>query len=143
MRNMTIFAGAALAALMAAGGAQAQSGYVGLSYQSNDVGGSTDVDSTALSGAVALGSNLQVNARYASVDAGGDIDSWGVDGFLFSRNSGGAFGGYLGYDTFDVGSSIDEWSVGGFAELYSGNTNWTAQLGYADTEGDVSVIHLD
>jgi hypothetical protein len=144
MRNITVFAGAALAALMAAGGAQAQSGYVGLSYQSNDVGGGSDVDSTAVSGAVALGPNFQVNGRYASVDAGGgDIDAWSIDGFLFSRSSGGAFGGFLGYDTFDSGSSADEWSVGGFAELYSGNTNWTAQLGYADTEGDVSVIHLD
>lgn len=144
MRKLAVFAGAALAALMTTGVAHAQSGHVGLSYQSNDFGGGGDLDSTALSGAVLLGSHVQLNGRYANLDVGGgDIDFWGFDGFLFSRSSGGAFGGFVGYDTLDAGGSVDEWSIGGFGELYTGNTNWTGQLGYADTEGEIRVIHLD
>jgi hypothetical protein len=129
---------------MLTGAAHAQSGHVGLSYQNNDTGGGGDIESTALSGAVLLGSNVQINGRYANLEAGGtDLDYWGIDGFLFSRSGGGAFGGFVGYDRFEAGGDLEEWSIGGFAELYSGNTNWTGQLGYADTEGDIRVIHLD
>lgn len=142
MRNMTVFAGAAVAALMTAGAAHAQSGHVGLSYQSNDTGGGSDVESLALSGAVLLGSNVQINGRYADVEDG-LVDVWSLDAFLFSRGDSSAFGGFVGYNTVDVGASLEEWSFGGFGEIYTGNTNWTAQLGYSDTEGDVRVIHLD
>lgn len=144
MRNKTVFASTALAALMAGGVAHAQSGHVGISYQNAEFG-SGDVDSTALSGAVLLGSHVQLNGRYANIDTAGpaDIDYWSIDGFVFSRSGGGAFGGYAGYDTFDVSASIDEWSIGGFGQLYAGNTTWTGQIGYADTEGDIEVIHID
>jgi hypothetical protein len=137
------FISAALAALVSAGAAQAQSGHVDLSYQNTDIG-SGDLDSTALSGAFLLGEHVQLNGRYATLDGGGgDVDYWGIDGFLFNRGEGGAYGGYVGYDALDGGPSIDEWSIGGFGQLYAGNTTWTGQLGYADTEGDVRVIHLD
>jgi hypothetical protein len=137
------FAGAAIAALMSAGAAYAQSGYVGLSYQESDSGGSSSLDTTAVSGAFLLGEHFQANARYADLSSGG-ADYWAIDGFLFSRNDQSAYGGFLGYDTFESGSSsYDEWSIGGFGQWYHGNTTWTGQLGYADTEGEVHVIHID
>lgn len=144
MHTKAVFAGAALAALMTAGVAHAQSGHVGLSYQNNDIGGG-DIESTAVSGAVLLGSNVQINGRYASLEeGGGDADYLGVDAFLFGRSASSAFGGYVGFDTVDLGGGdADEWSVGGVGELYTGNTNWTVQLGYGDTEGEVRVIHID
>ena len=142
MTKLTVFAGAALAALMTTGVAQAQSGHVGLSYQANDTGGSDDIESLAVSGAVLLGSHVQLNGRYADVEDG-SVDAFGIDAFVFNRNDSSAFGGFVGYQSFDVGSSLEEWTIGGFGEFYTGNTNWTGQLGYSDTEGEVRVIHLD
>lgn len=142
MHTKAVFAGAALAALMTAGVANAQSGHVGLSYQNNDSGGGGDVENLAVSGAVLLGSNVQLNGRYADVEDG-DVDAFGLDAFLFSRSDSSAFGGFVGYQSFDFGSSVEEWTIGGVGELYTGNTNWTGQLGYSDTEDEVRVIHLD
>jgi hypothetical protein len=130
-----------------AGAAHAQSGYVGLSYQNTDAGGSTDLDSTAASGAVLLGSNFQLDGRYASLDAGGgdDGDYWGVNGHLFTRSETSLFGAYVGFNSVDLGgsSNADEWSIGVEGQLYANRTTWTGQLGYSDTEGDANVTHID
>lgn len=145
MRKSILF-GVAAAALAAAGAAHAQSGYVGLSYQNTDVGGGGDLDTTSVSGSVLLSDNVQVDGRYGSIDAsGGSGDYWGLTGHLFTRSETGLFGGYLGYDTVDLGgsSNADEWSAGVEGQYYTGRTTWTGALGYADTEGDVSVTHLD
>jgi hypothetical protein len=138
-----VFAGAAVVALMSAGAAHAQ-GHVGLSYQNTDFGSGAEISSTTVDGAFLLGSNVQVNGAYSSIEDG-DGDGFSVDGFLFNRSATGAFGGFLGYQSLDLGgsSSADSWSIGGFGQHYSGNTTWTGQLGYNDTEGDISIIHLD
>jgi hypothetical protein len=88
---------------------------------------------------------VQVNGRYANLDdSGADLDTIGVDGFLFNRRSSGAYGAFLGFDNFDTpGGDVDEVSIGGFLQLYSGDANWTAQLGFSDTEDDFEVLHLD
>ncbi len=143
MKQCTYF-GAAAIALAAATSASAQSGYVGFSHQNADIGASFDVESTAISGAVLLGDHFQVSGRYASVDGGGNIDDWAVDGFAFNRSDNHAFGGFAGFETSEAaGASFDAWEVGGFGQIYTSRTNWTAQLGYSDTEGDVKLLHLD
>lgn len=137
-----MFAGAAIAALMTTGVAHAQSGHVGVGFQSTDLGSGTELDATSVDGAFLLTDNFQLNAGYASVD--GDIDSWGIDAFLFQRSEAGSFGGYLGYQTVDGGSTVESWSLGLTGQIYSGNTTWSGQLGYSDTEGgDVTVTHID
>ncbi len=142
MRKIAVLGAAAAAALLGGGAAHAQ-GYVGVSRVSTDFGGGSDLDTNAISGAVLLGEHFQANGRYASVDSVGDDVA--LDGFLFNRSDAGAFGGFLGYDTFDFsgGGSLDSWAIGGFGQLYRGTTNWTGQLGYSDTDGDVTVLHLD
>lgn len=137
------FFGVALVALMSAGGAQAQSGHADLSYQNTDAG-STNFGTIAASGAFMLNEHIQLNGHYASLDSGGaDEGYWSIDGFLFNRSQGGAYGGYVGFDSFDAGSNNDEWSVGAFGQIFAGNTTWTGQVGYSDTEGNYSVISLD
>jgi hypothetical protein len=141
--NSKLFVGAAIAALMTAGAAHAQ-GHVGLSYQNTDFGSGSDLSTITVDGAALLGSNFQVNGAYSSIEDG-DGDAFSIDGFLFSRNDTSAFGAYLGYQSLDLGgsSNADSWGIGGFGQLYTGNTTWSGQLGYNDTEGDISVIHVD
>jgi hypothetical protein len=138
-----MFAGAAIAALMTAGAAHAQSGHVGVGFQTADAGGGSEVDSTAVDGAFLFTDNFQVNAAYASLE--GDADAWGIDAFLFNRSETGAFGGFIGYQSLDLGgsSTADGWNIGLLGQMYSGNTTWSGQLGYADTESDISILHLD
>lgn len=137
-----IFAGAAIAALMSAGAAHAN-GYVGAAYQSTDFGGGSDTETPSINGAILLGEHFQLNGHYATNDDI-DVDAIGLDAFLFNRGETSAIGGYASYQSIDLGpSSADEWGLGVFGQLYRGNTTWTGQLGYNDTEGDVSVIHLD
>lgn len=142
MKKCTLLGAALIALAASAGAAQAQQGSVGVSYQSTDFGGG-DIDTTTVSGSVLLGENVQINGRYSNLDGGGgDIDAWGVDAFLFTRNNNFGYGAFAGFSTLDD-IDVDEWSIGGFGQLYTGNANWTLQLGYSDTEGDVRVIHLD
>lgn len=138
----SIFAGAAIVALIAAGSASAHEAHLDLSYQSNDTGASDDVGNTALSGAILVTPHVQLNGRYANIDAfGNNSDYFSVDGFLFNRDDAWAYGGYLGYDNID--GDVDEWSIGGFVQAFQDNINWTAQLGYAETEGDAHNLNLD
>lgn len=138
-----VFVGAAIAALMTAGAAHAQ-GHVGLSYQNTDFGSGTDISTLTVDGAALLGSNFQVNGAYSSVEDG-DGDAFSIDGFLFNRSDTSAIGAFLGYQSLDLGgsSSADSWSIGGFGQLYRGNTTWSGQIGYNDTEGDIAIIHVD
>jgi hypothetical protein len=141
----TAFLGVAAAAFMMAGAAHAQGGYVGLSYQSTDAGGPDDLTSTAISGATLLGEHVQIDGRYASLDAGGSStgDYWNINGHLFSRSESGLFGAFAGYNSLDEGGSLNEWSAGIEGQFYMNRTTFTGQLGYSDTEGDVKVTHLD
>lgn len=139
MTNTKLLGAAFIALAATCGVAHAQQGSVGVSFQSTDAGG-IDIDTTSLNGSVLLGENFQINGRYSDLE--GEADGWGIDAFVFSRNDRYGYGAFAGYSTIDV-FDADEWSIGGFGQLYSGNSTWTAQLGYSDTEGDVQVIHLD
>lgn len=136
------FAGAALVALAAsAGAAHAQAtGSVGLNYQSTDAGGSSDLEAASIDAALQFNDNLQINGRFADIE-GGEANIWGVDAFLSTRNDSYGYGAFVGYSSIDGEDS--ELAIGGFGQLYRGNTNWTAQLGYADTESSISITHLD
>ena len=131
----TTFLGAAAIALMAATSAHAQSGFVGLSYQSSD---DTSIDATALSGSVAAGANFQLDGRYGSLDAGGgtDIDVWNVGGHLFSRGEQWLWGGYIGFSSLDAsgGPSLDETTFALETQYYMARTTFSGALGYTDTD---------
>ncbi len=139
----SIALGVAATALMMANAAHAQSGYVGLSYLNTDGGGSSDLDTTALSGGLLLGDNVQINAHYANLDASSSGDYWGIEGHLFMRNDRHMIGGFVSYDTIDIGSYVDEWAIGFGGQLYTGNTTWSGSLGYADTDDAVQNTSLD
>lgn len=129
--------GVALLGLAAPGVAAAQSGYAGLSYSTND---DTDLDTTALSGAAAIGSNFQLDAGYASVDGGSDtLDTWNIGGHLFARSGNFLWGGYVGYNSFDAGSSLDEWNAAGEMQYYADRTTFSATLGYTQSEFFVDI----
>jgi len=140
MKSSLLF-GAALAATAFAGAAHAQSmGHIDLTFQNNDYG-SDSYNDASIGGAALLGEHFQLSGRYANIDVGDTgADYFDIDGFLFSRSDTGAYGGYLSYDNVE---DTNEWSIGGFIQSYSDNWNWTAQLGYADTEGDAQNINLD
>ena len=133
--KMTTFLGAAAIALMAATSAHAQSGHVGLSYQSSD---DTNIDSTAISGSVAAGANVQIDGGYAMLEAGGgsDIDVWSVGGHLFSRGEQWLWGGYVGFSSLDAGggASFDETTVALETQYYMARTTFSGALGYTDAD---------
>ncbi len=138
MKKTNLF-GAAIIALAASAGAAHAEGSVGLNYQSTDFG-SGEIETFAVDGDLLLNPNFQISGSYADVE-GGDFNAYGIDAFLFSRNDSYAYGAFLGYSSLD--GNADEIAIGGFGQLFRGNTNWTAQLGYADTEGDIKVLNLD
>jgi|CXWL01.1.fsa_nt_gi hypothetical protein len=133
----TTFLGAAAIALMAATSAHAQSGFVGLSYQSSD---DTNIDTIALSGSVAAGANFQLDGRYASLEASGgggsSIDAWNVGGHLFSRGEQWLWGGYIGFNTLDVGGgfSVDDTTFALETQYFMARTTFSGALGYTTSD---------
>ncbi|MBY0562588.1 MAG: hypothetical protein K2P58_00280 [Hyphomonadaceae bacterium] len=143
--NKLIASAAALLALAAPGMAAAQTGYVGLSYSSND---DSEINTTALSGAVALGSSFQLDGTYANAEAdgGGEADFWNLGGHLFNRSGNMLWGGYLGYSTLDfAGDSLDEWTIAGQMQYYADRTTFSGDLSYSQAEFlvDLDVWGLD
>ncbi|MEZ6022552.1 MAG: hypothetical protein R3C16_03850 [Hyphomonadaceae bacterium] len=144
MKKLAVIGAAFAAAFSFAGVAHAQSGHVGLSYTEND---DLDTDSTALSGAVALGSNFQLDGRYANVDGlGGDADDWSVGGHVFTRNSSWLLGGYAGYSNLDGGGTdLDEWTIAAEGQYYLQRGTISGALSYTEAEflADAEQIGLD
>lgn len=139
-----IFVVVALVVYMSSGMVYAQSGHVDLSYQNSDLG-SKDADITAFTGTTLISEHMQLDGRYASFDIGSSsVDYLNINGFLFSRVENLAYGGYVGFETLNTGSSsYDGWLIGGFRQHYIVNTTLTGQIGYANSENDAHVIHMD
>jgi hypothetical protein len=142
MKKFAAFLGAAAAALMMASAAQAQTGFVGASYTSND---DLDLDTAAISGSVALGANVQLDGRYANIDDA-DLDEWRLGGHLFSRGQQWLWGVYAGWGTLDgSGGDIDEWTIAGETQYYLNRTTLSGALSYTDAEfiTDLEQLALD
>ncbi len=125
----------AAAALMMATPAMAGSGYVDVSYQSADAFvllGSQDFDTFSLGGSVALGSNVQLDGRYANFDGSGSFDGFNIGGHVFSRGDHWLWGGFIGYS--DIDSSSDEWMVAAETQFYMARTTISGALSYTDSE---------
>ncbi len=144
MKKSIAFLSVAAAAMMAAGTASAQSGYVGLSY--NESG--SDFTSYGIDGSVAFGSNFQLDAGYRDFeDVNGEALS--VGGHFFNRGETWLVGGYVGYDVISgSGDDIDEWTVAGQAQYYADQTTLSADLSYSQLSDflfvtDVTVTQLN
>lgn len=135
----------AVGALLAAAPAMAQ-GHAGISYQNID---DADLDSIAISGSAMLGENVQVDGRYAFLDAdgGGDGDAFALGGHLLQRGGGHFWGGYLGYQQVDDdgGFDVDEFTVALEGGLYVDRTTWSGAVSYtnADFIADVDQWAID
>lgn len=121
------FFGAAAAALLMAGAAHAEGGYVGAAYTSAD-DGTESADGYGLELAVA-GSNFEFDAAVADSD-GGDT-STSIAGHLFARNDSHLFGGFLGYA--DAGAA-DAWTGGLEANKYFENWTLAGAVGYVSSD---------
>lgn len=145
MKKSVAFLGAAAAALMMAGTAHAEGGYVGLSYNSNN---DTDANVWAVNGAVAT-SNLQFDAGYGRIDlSGSNGDQWNVGAHLFNRSDSWLWGGYVGYENVSGGGSIDEWTVALQTQFYMPRTTISGNLSYSTMDnfpflGNVHTTEVD
>jgi len=143
MKKQLAFIGAAAAALMMAGTAHADGGYVGLSYNNND---SSDLDSWTIDGAFAS-SNFQFDAGYTNIN---DIDAseWNVGAHLFSRSDTWLWGVYGGYQTISgSGDDVNEWTVAGQVQYYMPRTTLSGNLSYSGISdlplvGDVNTTQI-
>ena len=144
MKKQIAFLGAAAAALMMAGTAHADGGYVGLSYNNNS---DTDINSWTIDGAFAS-SNFQIDAGYTNID---DLDAneWNIGAHLFSRSDQWLWGGYVGYSTVsgDGGDDINEWTVALQTQFYMPRTTISGDLSYSQITdfpflGDVTTTQL-
>ena len=145
MKKQVAFLGAAAAALMMAGTAHADGGYVGLSYNNNN---DSDVNSWTIDGAFAT-NMFQFDAGYTNID---DLDAnqWNVGAHLFSRNDQWLWGGFVGYDTISgSGSSdINEWTVALQTQFYMPRTTISGDLSYSQISdvpffGDLNTTQID
>lgn len=144
MKKQVAFLGAAAAALMVAGVAHADGGYVGLSYNNNS---DTDVNSWTIDGAFAA-QNFQFDAGYTNID---DLNAneWNVGAHLFSRNEQWLWGGFVGYDTISgSGSDVNEWTVALQTQFYMPRTTISGNLSYSTMNnvpflGDVRTTQID
>lgn len=146
MKKQLAFLGAAAAALMMAGTAHADGGYVGLSYADN-----SDSDSNAwgVDGAFAS-SNFQFDAGYSRINTSvGDANDWGIGAHLFSRNDQWLWGGYVGYNSVDGGGdSVNEWTVALQTQFYMPRTTLSGDLSYSQISdfpflGDITTTQID
>ncbi|MBI1185987.1 MAG: hypothetical protein GC206_01365 [Alphaproteobacteria bacterium] len=114
-------------------------GHAGISYQNLD---DADVDSLAISGAAALGDNIQIDGRYAYLESdGGDGDAISIGGHLFQRGGGHLLGGYLGYQTVDddSGFDVDEFIAALEGALYMNRTTWSGAVSYTNADFFIDV----
>jgi hypothetical protein len=142
----------ALAASLAAAPAFAEGGYVGASYiQSDEFFGSSDVDGFALTGAAALGDNVQLDGGFANLDDE-DFDATHFGAHVFSRSPNFLWGGYVGFNTAAIGAQgFDEWTAALEGQVYLPQTTVSGALSYSefgfssDSEGwgiDAEVRHF-
>ena len=144
MKKQIAFLGAATAALMMAGTAHADGGYVGLSYNNNT---ESDINSWTIDGAFAS-SNFQLDGGYTNIN---DLNAneWNVGAHLFSRSDQWLWGGYVGYDTVSgSGSDINEWTVAAQAQFYLPRTTFSGNLSYSSISnvpivGDTNTWQID
>jgi hypothetical protein len=134
MRNWIIGAAVALAALAAPGLAAAQTGYVGLNYNSTDFSGAADeVESYGVEGAVAFaGSGSIVFEVDAALSDSDEADSgYGIVGHVYGRNDDHLFGGFVGI----AGSDDSEtWLAGLEANKYFANWTLAGALFYGNND---------
>jgi hypothetical protein len=145
MKKQIAFLGAAAAALMMAGTAHADGGYVGLSYNDNS---ETDVNSWTIDGAFAS-SNFQFDGGYTHIDDA-DANQWNVGAHLFSRSDQWLWGGYAGYSNIspDVGDDVSEWTVALQTQFYMPRTTFSGDLSYSQISdfpilGDITTTQID
>jgi hypothetical protein len=145
MRNWIMGAAVALAALAAPGLAAAQTGYVGLNYNSTDFGGGDDVESYGVEGAVAFaGSGSIVFEVDAALSDSDEADSgYGIVGHVYGRNDDHLFGGFVGL----AGSDDSEtWIAGLEANKYFANWTLAGALFYGnndDAESDGYGVNVE
>ncbi len=139
MKKQVAFLGAAAAALMVAGTAHADGGYVGLRYSDNN---DTDISSWGINGAFAA-QNFQFDAGYRDL-SDVDANAWNIGAHLFSRGDTWLWGGYVGYDTVSGGGTdINEWTAALQTQYYMPRTTLSGNLAYSDTEGDLRLWQID
>lgn len=149
MRNGLFYA-ALTAALIAPGGALAQSGHVGAAYsdQSYDFGGPEfEVDAISLGGQVAFGASpvgVQVDGHYTNW--GGDADDadiWNLGAHVFARQESFLVGGYLGFDSIDD-FSVDAWTFAAETQFYLPRGTISGALSHSIWDGpDYSITMLE
>jgi hypothetical protein len=144
MKKQIAFLGAAAAALMMAGTAHADGGYVGVQYTDSS---DTDITSWGINGAFAA-SNFQFDAGYANADAGfgSNVDEFSVGAHLFSRSDEWLWGGYAGYNHFSGAGDAGEWTVALQTQFYLPRTTISGNLSYSgtsDTPADFNTTQID
>lgn len=141
MKKQIAFLGAAAAALMMAGTAHADGGYVGLQYNDN-----TDADfhSWGVNGAFAS-SNFQFDAGYTNVES--EVDVFDLGAHVFSRSDAWLWGGYVGYHHISESGDAGEWTIAGQTQYYMPRTTLSGNLAYSQTTngggGDFHTISID
>jgi hypothetical protein len=140
MKKQIAFLGAAAAALMMAGTAHADGGYVGVQYNDN-----TDADfhSWGVNGAFAS-SNFQFDGGYTNIES--DVDVFTVGAHLFSRSDEWLWGGFAGYDHFSGSGDAGEWTVALQTQYYLPRTTLSGNLSYSqttDTPADFNTTQID
>ena len=153
MRNWIIGAAAALA-VVAAPSVAAANGYVGVVYNSTDLGGAgDDVESWGVEGAVAFAGSgsivFEVDAAINTTDdsiSGDDETGYGLVGHLYARNSDHLFGGFVGIagsedtETWIAGLEANkyfaQWTLAG-ALFYGNNDDFDTDGWGANVEGRV------
>jgi hypothetical protein len=144
MKKQIAFIGAAAAALMMAGTAHADGGYVGLSYNNNS---DSDVNSWTVDGAFAS-SNFQVDGGYTHF-SDFDANQWDIGGHLFSRSDTWLWGAYAGYNNIsqDGLDDLSEWTVALQTQFYMPRTTISGDLSYSQVSdfpflGDITTTQL-
>jgi hypothetical protein len=142
MKKRIAFLGAAAAALAMAAPAQAQSGHVQGTWSNLDLGGA-DADAMGISGSVALGSNVQIDAGWGTIDDA-DVDGMAIGGHLFSRGEQWLWGGYVGFSSLESGGTdVDETTVALQTQYYMERTTLSGNLSYSTGDlggGDIDTI---